>query len=129
MLILGPLLQTMIDAYGWRTTYRIMAGVVPVLCLFGFSYSPNVQREEVDHAVVEENNKRCHIDVSVWKEPKFVAVCISASIMMFGHYVPQIHLVNTMKGNGWSVPSKVHFWPARLLSTCVSVLLVLFVKE
>ena len=94
VLILGPLLQTTIDAYGWRTTYRIMAGVVPVLCLFGLTYSPNIQSEEADNTTVEENKKGCHIDVSVWKEPTFVAVCISASIMMFGHYVPQIHLVS-----------------------------------
>ena len=95
VLILGPLLQTMIDAYGWRITYRIMAGVVPVLCLFGLTYSPNVQsKEQGKEAVIEENKKGCHIDVSVWKEPEFVAVCVSASIMMFGHYVPQIHLVS-----------------------------------
>lgn len=95
VLILGPLLQLMIDAYGWRTTYRIMAGVVPVLCLFGLTYSPNVQ-DEIDNNVVAERKKKkgCHIDASVWKEPKFVAVCISASIMMFGHYVPQIHLAS-----------------------------------
>ena len=93
VLILGPLLQTMIDAYGWRTTYRIMAGVVPALCLFGLTYSPNIQSEEGDNVTVVENKKGCHIDVSVWKEPKFLAVTLSASIMMFGHYVPQIHLV------------------------------------
>ena len=98
VLILGPLLQTMIDAYGWKTTYLIMAGVVPVLCLTGATYSPNVQSdetlEEAHGSVAEEKRKGCYIDVSVWKEPKFVAVCVSASIMMFGHYVPQIHLVN-----------------------------------
>ena len=94
VLILSPLLQTMIDTFDWRTTYRIMAGIVPVLFLFGLTYSPNVQTEEVSNAPVEEKKKGCHIDVTVWKEPKFVAVCISASIMMFGHYVPQIHLVS-----------------------------------
>ena len=114
MLILGPLLQTMIDAYGWRTTYRIMAGVVAFLCLFGFSYSPNVQSEEVEDTAVAEKKPRCHIDVSVWKEPKFVAVCISASIMMFGHYVPQIHLVGGMLVNfGMFIVSYV-----AVLSTC-----------
>ena len=96
VLIWSPLLQKMIDEFGWRTTYRIMTGVVPVLFLFGITYSPNVESEEVDtgQTVVEEKKKGCHIDVSVWKEPKFVAVCISASVMMFGHYVPQIHLVS-----------------------------------
>ena len=73
-----------------------MTGVVPVLFLFGITYSSNVESEEVDtsQTAVEEKKKGCHIDVSVWKEPKFVVVCISASVMMFGHYVPQIHLVS-----------------------------------
>ena len=97
VLILSPLLQIMIDAFGWRTTYRIMAGVVPVLFLFGLTYSPNVQTEEVVSAVADEKKKGCHIDVSVWKEPKFVAVCVSSMIMMFGHYVPQIHLVSSAR--------------------------------
>ena len=104
VLIWSPLLQKMIDELGWRSTYRIMTGVVPVLFMFGMTYSPNVQSEEVDtgQTAAEEKERGCHIDVSVWKEPKFVAVCISASVMMFGHYVPQIHLVsliNNVKKN------------------------------
>ncbi|KAJ7393156.1 hypothetical protein OS493_006122 [Desmophyllum pertusum] len=83
----------MIDAYGWQTTYRIMAGVVLVLCLSGLTYSPNVQSEETESTSVEVKDKGCHIDVSVWKEPEFVATVVSCAVMMFGHYVPQIHLV------------------------------------
>ena len=95
VLILSPLLQTMIDTLGWQTTYRIMAGVVLFICLSGLTYSPDVQIEGAENASVEVRSKGCHIDVSVWKEPKFVAVVVSASVMMFGHYVPPIHLVNT----------------------------------
>ena len=94
VLILGPLLQTMIDAFGWRTTYRIMAGVVVLLCLSGLTFSPNVQSEYAEIPPAEEENKGCHIDVSVWKEPKFLAIAVSSSVTQFGHYVPQIHLVN-----------------------------------
>ena len=96
VLILGPLLQIMIDAFGWQNTYRIMAGVVLFLCLSGLTYSPNVQSEDTQNTSpeAEVKSKGCHIDVSVWKEPKFVAVVVSASVMFFGHYVPQIHLVN-----------------------------------
>ena len=93
VLILGPLLQISIDAFGWRITYRIMSAVVPALCLFGLTYSPNVEREEVHNIVTQRKKESCHVDLSVWKEPKFLAVTLSASIMMFGHLVPQIHLV------------------------------------
>ena len=124
VLILGPLLQTMVDAFGWQTTYQIMAGVVLSLCLSGLTYSPNVENEDADNAdnVVEvdaktsttegvqieqfrhaggakslasaEEKKECHVFLTVWKEPKFVVLVLSASVVMFGHFVPQIHLVN-----------------------------------
>ena len=126
VLILGPLLQTMVDAFGWQTTYQIMAGVVLSLCLSGLTYSPNVENEDADNAVdptvVEadaktsttegvqieqvgheggaksrtsaEEKKECHVFLTVWKEPKFVALVLSAPVVMFGHFVPQIHLVN-----------------------------------
>ena len=120
VLILGPLLQTMIDSFGWQNTYKIMAGVVPVLCLSGLTYSPNVQIPDIDNNVVEEDAKITsegenqnegqngveledtqdqkmksgwRVYIAVWKEPKFAVTVISASVMMFTHYVPQIHLV------------------------------------
>ena len=126
VLILGPLLQTMVDAFGWQTTYQIMAGVVLCLCLSGLTYSPNVENDDADNVdnVVEvdaktsttegvqieqfrheggaksrtsaEEKKECHVFLTVWKEPKFVALVLSASVVMFGHFVPQIHLVNTV---------------------------------
>ena len=120
---MAPLLQTMIDALGWQTTYRIMAGVVPVFCLSGLTYSPNVQSEDAENYVleddaqtslaqniqneqgedkgasvtqtlVEEETKGFHVYITVWKEPKFVATVISAAVIAFGHFVPLIHLVN-----------------------------------
>ena len=126
VLILGPLLQTMVDTFGWQTTYQIMAGVVLFLSLSGLSYSPNVENDEAvnafDNGIVEldartnnaegvrddqvrpeigaetqasvEETKGCHVFITVWKEPKFVALVASASVVMFGHFVPQIHLVN-----------------------------------
>ena len=127
VLILGPLLQTMIDAFGWQTTYQVMAGVVLSLCLSGVTYSPNVENGDADNAfdnvAVEvdakissaegvqneqveheggaetgssvEEKKGCHFFITVWKEPKFVSLVVSASVVMFGHFVPQIHLVNS----------------------------------
>ena len=96
VLIWSPLLQKMVDELGWRTTYRILCGVVPILFAFGLTYSPNIESEdkEAKEVKVERNEKGCHIDVSMWEEPKFLVICISASFIMFGHYAPQIQLVS-----------------------------------
>lgn len=55
VLILSPLLQTMIATLGWQNTYKIMAGVVPVLRLSGFTYSLNVQIPDIDKNVAEKD--------------------------------------------------------------------------
>ena len=104
VLILGPVLQTMIDTFGWQTTYQIMACVILFLCLSGLTYSPYVENDEVQgdvvevEASVEEEKRGCHAFFTVWKEPKFVALVASSSVIMFGHFVPPIHLVNNLLG-------------------------------
>ncbi|KAL9954142.1 hypothetical protein ACROYT_G041640 [Oculina patagonica] len=106
VLVQGPLLQTLIDNYGWKTTYRIMAGVVFGICLLGITYDPNVKTDkEVENADQLESSdkhlphqrgqkkKIVFLDVSVWKIPAFVAITLSSAIAQFGHFVPQIHLI------------------------------------
>ena len=102
VLVQGPLLQTLIDHYGWKTTYRIMAGVIFGVCLLGVTYDPNVKSDmEAENARDEKRphqpreKRRCMVlDVSVWKIPAFVAINFSSAIAQFGHFVPQIHLVS-----------------------------------
>lgn len=103
----GPLLQKLINSYGWKTTYRIMAGVVFGVCLLGISYDPNVKsegvkdkREQLSSATDDSQPRQrrlgrrgIFLDVSVWKVPVFVVLTLSSSIAQFGHFIPQIHLV------------------------------------
>ena len=101
VLIMAPVLQMMIDAYDWKTTYRIMAGVIFLMCLTALTYSPNVEGEDTEGTPAEEEDKEkgCYIDVSVWKEPKVLVLILSSTIIMFGHYTPQIHLVSLQFNN------------------------------
>ena len=98
---MAPVLQMMIDAYDWKTTYRIMAGVIFLMCLTALTYSPNVEGEDTEGTPAEEEDKEkgCYIDVSVWKEPKVLVLILSSTIIMFGHYTPQIHLVSLQFNN------------------------------
>lgn len=113
VLVQGPLLQTLIDHYGWKTTYRIMAGVIFGVCLLGVTYDPNVKSDmEVENAdqLSSSDEKRPHqprekkrcmfLDVSVWKIPAFVAINLSSGIAQFGHFVPQIHLIRFCEDTG-----------------------------
>jgi len=116
VLVQGPLLQTLIDLYGWKTTYRIMAGVIFGVCLLGVTYDPNVKSDlEVENGdqmpssdkkrqqeCAREKRRCMFLDVSVWKIPAFVAINLSSGIAQFGHFVPQIHLIRFCEDIGIS---------------------------
>lgn len=107
VLIQGPLLQTLVDNYGWKITYRIMAGVMFGICLLGVTYDPNVKTEghleNVDQLTSNDEprqgrqgRRRVFLDLSVWKVPAYVVITFSCAIAEFGHFVPQIHLVSLL---------------------------------
>ena len=86
--ILGPTLQPLLAATSWKVTYRIMAGIVFVLCSVAVTFDPNVETDGEclmeNQRATEEINERGNtkslaaslkevFDVSVWKEPRVVA--------------------------------------------------------
>ena len=85
VLIYGPTLQALIDNYGWKITYRIVAAVVFGICLLALTFDPNVKPEkqvnQESNPITKENERpegqrarRFILDVSVWKVPEFVAI-------------------------------------------------------
>ena len=98
----GPLLQFLLDSFGWRGTYRIMVVVFAVVCLLGLTYNPNIQLEETttSHNLGNKNenqdNERSSISLycSVWKIPTFLVVTISFMVTAFAIYIPLIYLVS-----------------------------------
>ena len=107
VLIMGPTLEALIRAIGWKDAYRIMAGVAFVLCSLSITFDPNVEkdaeekdkgeREEIkegeDDNLIRTKMKKV-FDFSVWKVPPVIAIVLAACVVEFGHFVPQIHLVS-----------------------------------
>ena len=111
VLIMGPTLEALIRAIGWKNAYRILAGVAFVLSSLAITFDPNVEKdaEEKDKGEREEikegendNLIRTKIkkvfDFSMWKVPPVIAVILAACVVEFGHFVPQIHLVSDYVG-------------------------------
>ena len=46
----GPLLQALLDAFGWRNTFRIMTATFALVCILSLNFNPNVveSTSEVD---------------------------------------------------------------------------------
>ena len=100
VLFAGPLLQVLLDSFGWRGTYRVAAAYYTIVCVLSLTYNPNVQKTtEIDFINNNEDierGERCGISLycSVWTFPTFV-VCVMCFVFGgFGMYIPYIYLVS-----------------------------------
>ena len=50
----GPLLQALLDAFGWRNTFRIMTATFALVCILSLNFNPNVV-EATSEVDVESN--------------------------------------------------------------------------
>lgn len=168
LLIMGPLLQLLIDSFGWRVTYRIVsipfflmafvsgvAFVEPIQdasettthhhvesqsdseflslneecpddCLtktqrtnqmISFEVAANTEGSVVSNSTRKSNTL---LDFSVFKIPSYTFAVLSLCFMNFGHFIPQIHMVNYCIELGISADSASRFFIPFGLSSSVS---------
>ena len=95
----GPLLQVLLDSFGWRGTFRIMATTYTLVCILSLTFNPNVQESTPVEAFTgnEDGNEKSGISLycSVWTFPTFTVVATSLMFGSFGMYIPFIYLVST----------------------------------
>ena len=112
----GPLVQFLIDSFGWRGTFRIMSITFTLACLLSLSFNPNVQETSSEENVVNNNNNNNNSDennknnqnkveekeeseialyCSVWKFPTYTFVVMSLIFGSFGLFIPIIYLVRS----------------------------------
>lgn len=94
IMCLGPVLNTLISAFGWRDAYRILSGVVLGIGLSVCVYDRNVpesltQREEEVPLVHNDRG----LNMIVWRNREFVKIALSVAIVNFGQFSPLLHLV------------------------------------
>lgn len=93
----GPLLQVLLSATGWRHTLRICAGllVIPTIAALAYCVPENRNKKEKEANIPKPKIKI--VDFSVLKNPAFLILCVAMSTFMLGYFVPFIHLVSRRK--------------------------------
>ena len=110
----APILQALLDAYDWRITYRITAGIFSVVFLLCLTFDPSdVKKEEREQMKEERRAEQEHEEVempdeqiwrtaekprkwlnfSIFKEKVFVVATLSFTVALLGHHIPRLHLV------------------------------------
>lgn len=99
----GPLLQVLLDAFGWRNTFRIMVASYALVCILSLTFNPNVEEktivENLNPAEINDEAERggrsgILLYCSVWSFPAYTIVVTSLMFASFGMYIPFINLVS-----------------------------------
>ena len=91
----GPLIQVLLSATGWRNTLRIFAGllIIPTLAALAYCAPENRNKKEKEANLPKPKIKI--VDFSVLKNPAFMILCVAMSTFMLGYFVPFVHLVSS----------------------------------
>lgn len=107
----GPLLQALLDAYGWRDTFRIMVATYALVCILSLTFNPNVQGITVVETFTpgKDNNRVQTVKrnalffyCSVWVFPAYTVFVVSLVLASFSMYIPFINLVKFSEDVGIS---------------------------
>lgn len=95
-LVMAPLSQALISSIGWRNTFRCYIGTCllsAVFCLFIKPLGPEKKTPDMLHRRPSAL-KRMVQDLQLWRNRVFIVWTLAITSVMFGFYIPYVHLVS-----------------------------------
>jgi len=92
-MILGPMLQALVNVFYWRNTMLIMAGVLAITSLTGCFLKGSDQDFTTSSPQGTKKSKKFSWNFSVWKSPAFLVLLVMAGIVNFFRMIPYVHLM------------------------------------
>ncbi|XP_032234902.1 monocarboxylate transporter 10 [Nematostella vectensis] len=112
----GPVLQVLLDAYGWRITFRIMAGVVGLALFLVLTFDPNVQNATArvpveiseeqtdDFTKPQQSRGKCALVSETLRTPAYIIALVTLTLETLTAFVSYVHLVKYCMESG--IPEK-----------------------
>ena len=99
IVVMSPISQALLTAFGWRGTFRGLGCIVLIVFFLGWALDLNVASENTGAAFeegeeVEMRQERGLLDFSMWKNSTFVTITILSSFIYLGHSIPPLHFVS-----------------------------------
>ncbi|XP_033741540.1 LOW QUALITY PROTEIN: uncharacterized protein LOC117328207 [Pecten maximus] len=105
-LVMAPLSQSLIDTFGWRNTFRVFTGSCLCCALCGAFIIPldgdTKQQATLSESVDMSTFRRMLKELRLWKNRVFIVWTLSITSVMFGFYIPYVHLVSYAEDVGIS---------------------------
>ncbi|XP_061195728.1 uncharacterized protein LOC133203949 isoform X2 [Saccostrea echinata] len=95
-LIMAPVSQTLIDAIGWRNTFRCFSGtcLFSAICCCLIRPLPSSEQETPLESIKQSPARKLMQELKLWKNRVFVVWTCAVTCVMFGYYIPYVHLVS-----------------------------------
>ena len=99
LLIMSPVCQALIDAFGWRGAFRGMTCIVFIIFFIGWALDPNVASEDAEQSIRESEESKAGdkdriLDLTMWKSITFVVLNIAGVFVYIGHSIPPVLFVS-----------------------------------
>ncbi|KAK3097753.1 hypothetical protein FSP39_012826 [Pinctada imbricata] len=125
-LIMAPLSQVLIDNIGWRNTFRCFTGTCllsAACCCCIRPLDASVKRSAVEK-IKKSPARKLMQELKLWKNRVFVVWTLAITCVMFGFYIPYVHLVSYAKDQG--IPPEKGSILVMLLGGCTAFGRILF---
>lgn len=101
IMIVSPVLQVLLDSFGWRTSFLIWAGLTSPICVFGFFFHKNLKKEPgYRRGSIEHQDESSSHTFTIWRHPPFVVYTVSTVILYLGLHIPQVHMASFCRDLG-----------------------------
>ena len=94
LLVMSPVCQALIDAFGWRGAFRGMTCIVFIIFFIGWTLDPNLASDQAEQSVQESEESRRILDLTMWKNTTFVVLNITYFLVYIGHTIPPVLFVS-----------------------------------
>ena len=112
-MILSQVLQSLVNAFGWRNALRTVAGALVINGLLGLLYNPMTEHVRSDELLSSEGEKRASkrfiFHFSVWKLPRFLVLTVTGFFFQLSRSVIYVHLVSSFQQSSFSIGTHMYF--------------------
>ncbi|XP_067671755.1 monocarboxylate transporter 10-like [Haliotis asinina] len=121
---LAPACQRLVDTVGWRMTFRYMTGAYIALCFLNLLIKPLPRGSQRPIDNISQPVIRGLIeDLKLWKNRVFVLWAVATAFVMFGYFIPNVHLVSYAMNQGISADTAAYLLMALGCATTIGRIL------
>lgn len=97
VIVFGPCLEELVEAVQWRNTFRIMGGVLSLICFLSIAYDPVDTDFGNESESLDDEAKKIPLSIkeckALFTNRTFNVGLISSMMVFLALYVPHVHLV------------------------------------